>query len=259
MIFLKKTQGFEGKDLIDSEEVPKVNFLSGDFGKDVLEEYAEIVKKDYMDGSPSDVLPYSALNVLSYNNNLARVSGSNPFAIVLINQVIKKERLRTANQADLEKILKTKVLDLSGTYEDSALILRSEWEPNYYLAKNLMKQVKQRGKDSKIKMPVMIPLYDLELIKDFESPYGLSFKLKENAGIIYASVLNNKDNRFLSQNIDKETGLPGKFSKEGNRILHNGRSGLSLLRLGKFLNLYSESKFFDHSSNEGRIIVVKEK
>ena len=100
---------FRGKSLIKVPE--EVGFLQGDFGQEVLGEYNARVKEDYHSNKN--------LQVLSYINDT--VTGSNPFAVALINKIIASDGLHVATQADLEKILKTQALVLQGTYEDSAL------------------------------------------------------------------------------------------------------------------------------------------
>jgi len=256
MLFQKKLPKFEGK------IIPEADFLGGDFGKAVLKEYKGRIENDYTDNRPLDILPSSALDVLHYEDGI--ITGSNPFAVVLVNQILKEDKLRTANQSDLEKILKTNLLNLDKTYTDSALILRSSGAPNSYMAKILINQVRKRN--PKFKFPIMIPLYGLGLVKDTNSPrYGLSFSLKDNAEIIYSPILSKADKGFSEDDIDEETGLPLKLSgrlseDEGEgRILHNGRGGLCSLRFGKFLSLYSGTFMFDHYSHEGRIVIVKDK
>ena len=66
-----------------------------------------------------------ALNILSFANNV--VKGSNPFAFVLLNQILKEKGMWVATPKDLERILKNNKLDLKGTYGDSALVLRSSF------------------------------------------------------------------------------------------------------------------------------------
>ena len=130
-------QKFNGKPLIEvPKEYPTIGFLEGDFGKEVLNEYKGRAK-DYN----------KHLDILSYKYNI--VQGSNPFAVVLMNKVLNEEGLKTASQSDLEKAIKLNALSLNGTYEDTALILRNENNPNSYLAKHLMKQVKERNKKAR--------------------------------------------------------------------------------------------------------------
>ena len=235
---------FYGKPMIEiPATVPVANFLGGYFGKEFLKEYNGRVEKDYNNSNK--------LKVLKYENGV--VKGSNVFAVVLANQldIMKEQGLKTANQSDLEKILKTKALTLNGQYEDSGLCLRSEGDPNEYLAQHLMTQLKARGK---VKLPVILNLNDLELIKDSNSNYGLAFKLKKDAKSIYAPQLDNKNhNKKFSQT--DENGLP-IFNKDGSRILYAANSGLSRVYLISDFDLYSRNGDLADSLEYGRVVVV---
>ena len=217
------------------------SFLNGEPEKAVLDEYQGRASKDYGDAS--------ALKVLSYSDNL--VEGSNPSAAVLVNQIVQP-KLYVATQADLERILKSVSLALQGTYEDSGLVLRSEGEPNSYLARNLYTQIKERN--PKQELPVIIPLAGLELSEDKNSNYGLSFTLKEDAEIIYAPIL-NKPGDFSNEDINEKTGLPERTGN-GNRTLYTRDSGLSRLCLSRYLGLYSRDDGLADSNVNGRVVVV---
>jgi len=237
-----KLPKFYGKPMIEIPAiVPVANFLEGDFGKEFLKEYKGRVEKDYNDSD--------SLNVLKYDNGI--VKGSNHFAVVLANAILSQEGLRTANQADLEKILRAKTLTLNGQYEDSGLCLRSESSPNEYLAKQLMTQLKARGK---VKLPVILNLNDLELIKDSNSNYGLAFKLKKDAKSIYAPQLDNKNNQRKFSQTD-ENGLP-IFNKDGSRTLYTANSGLSRVYLDGDLVLVTRGDVLAASNEGGRVVVV---
>ena len=224
--------------------IPRANFLTGDFGKAVLDEFKERAEADH---DNADVL-----NVLLYSNNI--VKGSNPFAVVLVNQIVSQAGLRTATPADLERVLKCNALTLRGQYEDSALILRSDGNPNKYLAQDLIKQIKERN--PKAKMPLMIPLAGLKLANDSNSSYGLAFKLKENADIIYAPQLAGKNSRKSFSETDKN-GLP-IFDKEGTRAVYLGNSGLSRLYLSWGLVLFGDGccDGLGCSCGVGRVVCV---
>jgi len=133
--------------------------------------------------------------------------------------------------------------------------LRTNGDPNSYLAGNLMKQVKERiGKLGK--MPVMIPLYGIGIVKDQDSPHGLAFKLKDDAEINYAPILNKSNNsNFNSEDIDIKTGLPKKIGK-GNRTLWTRDSGLSRLFLFRNLDLDSDDGDLTNSGDSGRVVLV---
>jgi hypothetical protein len=237
-----KLPQFKGNPIVPRDiEFPEADFLRGEFGRAVFDEYQARVKADYDNNS--------ALTVLSYDDV---VKGSNPFAVALVNDIVMQEGLRTATPADLERVLKADSLNLRGFYEDSALALRSEEDPNEYLAKNLAEQVRAR---QILKYPVIIPLNRLELVKDSDSDYGLGFRLREDVEIIHAPVLNQGLGNFSSEDIDEKTGLPKK-SGNGNRTLYTRESGLSRLFLSRGLGLDSASENLAYSYSDGRVVVV---
>lgn len=231
------------------KDTSQIGFLEGDFGIAFLEEYQGRAKADYNDAS--------ALNVLRYNSGV--VEGSNPFAVVLANQILMQEGLRTATQADLEKALRIGALNLRGTYEDTGLVLRSEEDRGYSkntpLAKDIAKQLKARGAFFSGKNPVMIPLTGLE-IANADNGYGLTFRLREDAEVYRVPILAEGGN-FNSEDIDKKTGLPKKLGG-GNRTLYTRDSRLSGLYLGSDgLSVYSDDRRLDDSVEGGRVVVVK--
>lgn len=235
---------FKGKLTITPPKIQKADFLTGDFGKEFLKEYEYIVKRSYNNNQ--------FLTILRYSDGV--VKGSNPFAVVLANQILRQERLKTATQAELEGILECETLELRGHVVYTNLVLRSNEAPNSYLAQYSMKQVKARNPEQEF--PVMIPLIGLELVNDSDSNYSLAFELTEDAEIIYTPIL-NKQGRFTSRDIDKKTGLPRRTRKKGNRTLYIINSGLSGLSLDWDLNLDSSS-CLAYSGSDGRIVVVRD-
>jgi hypothetical protein len=214
------------------------------FGGEQGKEINEAIQKDYNG--------FNVLQVGRYSGGV--VKGSNPFYAIAVQSRLPSG-VRVAKQADLEIAMREDTLDLSGTYEDTGLVLRTDRNPNSYLAGNLMKQVKERlGKGAK--MPVMIPLYGMELAKDQDSPHGLAFKLKDDAELNYAPILNKSNGSdFNSEDIDAKTGLPTKVGK-GNRILWTRDSGLSGLYLVRGLGLGSGSGDLTVSGGSGRVVLV---
>ncbi|MBS3149574.1 hypothetical protein J4455_02660 [Candidatus Woesearchaeota archaeon] len=241
----KSLPKFQGKPLVEvPKAIPQVDFLRGDLGREVDQEVR----------SRHPNLPN--ISNINYQNEV--IQGSNPFYVVAVNEVLRQEGLRTATQANLEKTLKLGVLDLKGHYEDSSLVLRSEadsYQPNDHLSRSLHKQVKARN--AKIEYPVIIPLNGLELQADQDSSYGLSFRLREDAEVIYAQIL-VKDGSFRSEDINEETGLPRKLESDGNRHLYTRQDGLSGLFLSRNLDLYSYRYLLDVSDSDGRVVVVSD-
>ena len=226
-----------------------VGYLEGPFGEAFLEEFRERVLNDY-NCNP-------ALDVLSYAKGV--VTGSNNFAVVLANQILEQEGLRTATQADLEKALQTGALPFEQTIRNTGLVLRSEkdkYHKNTLLAGNLAEQVRARGIRFSPENPIMIPLIGFKL-ENAKNDYGLIFKLREDAEVYEAPVL-SKDGTFNSEDINEETGLPRNTrSVEGNRALYTTDSGLSSFCMYKgVLNTYLRD--LKYSEDHGRIVVVED-
>jgi hypothetical protein len=221
---------------------PEIGELRGDFGKEVLAEYNGIAEKDYGNAR--------ALKVLNYSDGV--VKGSNPFAVVLVNSILPSG-LRTSTPADLERALSVGI-DLSGTYTDSALVLRNAEDPNKYLAGNITAQLMERG--FKPGKTYVIPLIGLELATDRNSEQGIAFKLKEDAEVIPVSKeMFNSGGNFSNEDIDLNTGLPKKLGN-GNRTLYTRENGLSGLYLNSSLVLNSNYGSLANLGGYGRVRVT---
>jgi len=222
------------------------SFLEGDFGKTVLEEYNQLVQSEYQN--------ISSLRKLSFADNVAK--GSNPFSFVLLNRVLQNHGRWVARPADLERALENGAIDLSGTYGDSGLVLRTENNPNEYLAKNLASQVKGKGYNVGGDT-VMIPLAGLEISYDSSSPYDLIFQLTDSSEIIYAPQL-NKTNHGKKFNGADDKGLPA-FENNGSRTLYsNEENGICRLCRYRVHDLVARIDDLTISFSDGRVIVCAE-
>jgi len=239
-----KTEGCKFVQRTDKKTVLIPGFLEGDFGREVNTEVQGKYEK------------FNAVSTIAYNEKTNLVQGSNLFYVVAVNEVLRENRLkiRTATQADLERMLKTRGIDLKEVYEDTALVLRNKENPNSYLAKDLIKQIQSRK--PKQEMPVMIPLNGLELQEDSDSKYGLSFRLRDDSDIIYAPILNKGNGNFSSEDINEKIGLPEKLVNNGNRTLYTRDSGISRLCLNRGLVLYSGWYDLTNSGSDGRVVLV---
>lgn len=188
------------------------SFLEGNFGRQVLEEYNQLVQGEYQNTS--------ALQKLFFADDV--VKGSNPFAFALLNRVLQNHGKWVARPVDLERALEKGAINLNGTYGDSGLVLRSESDPNEYLAKNLASQVKGKGYNVGGDT-VVIPLSGLGLVYDSNSPHDLVFQLTDSSEIIYAPQL-NKTNHGKKFNRADEQGLPA-FENRGSRTLYSNEEG----------------------------------
>jgi len=230
-----------------SQSSPLINnasysFLEGDFGRQVLEEYNQLVQSEYQNAS--------ALQKLSFADDV--VKGSNPFALILLNRVLQHHRKWVARPVDLERALDKDAINLRGTYGDSGLVLRSETNPNEYLAKHLASQIKEKGYDVGGDS-VMIPLAGLGLIHNSNSPHNLVFQLTDSSEIIYAPQL-NKTNHNKKFNKANEHGLP-IFEDNGSRTLYSNEDGLCRLYRCRGLGLVAGGDVLANSIDNGRVIV----
>ena len=141
---------FQGKFMV-AQSTPQIGFLEGDFGREFLQEYNRRVEEEYGNNQ--------VLRVLTQEDNL--VKGSNPFAVVLANQILREGGLRTATQPDLEMALISSALQLRETSVDTGLVLRSETDPNKYLASDLAKQLRARSVHPQFEYPILVDLKDL--------------------------------------------------------------------------------------------------
>jgi hypothetical protein len=218
---------FGWKPLVEiPDSVPSATFIDGNDAQEFLQEYNGRTE-DYGDAG-------KRLRVLSLKDGV--VKGSNPFAVALTDQMLRGQGIRVATMADLERGLETGALNLRGTYEDTGLVLRSEQNPNSYLAKNIAEQFRTRG--HKVgETPLVVPLRGLNVVRDTDSNYGLAFELTDESQVIEAPQLVGSNSRRKFASID-ENGLP-VLDSEGDRTLYAINNGLSRLGLDGGLDLGS--------------------
>ena len=237
---------FQGIPLIEiSENIPSYNFLQGEFGKEFLKEYNKLIKSDYKNNSN--------LKILNFKENI--VKGSNIYSVFLANDILSLCRLRTATPADIQKIIDKDKNFLSHFYVDLGIVLRTENNPNEYLAKQLGKQAKERGYKFSNKSPLVFKTSDLGLILDNNSNSGLGFKIKESASPINVLQFDNKNNNKIFN--QTENGYPILiFDKYKDRTLYTIDEGLSGFLLGSNSYLDSGNGGLAVSASIGRIVVV---
>jgi len=220
------------------------DFLEGNFGRQILDEYNQLVQNEYQN--------VSTLQKLSFEDNV--VKGSNPFSFILLNKVLQNHGKWVARPTDLERALEKESINLKGTYGDSGLVLRSNTDPNQYLAQNLISQIEQR---EELQSPLMIPLEGLDLKYDSSSPSDLSFQLTDSTELIYAPQL-NKSNHSKKFNNGDEKGLP-IFDENGSRTLYSSEGeGLCRLFRDGDLDLGAGDGDLSSSGSDGRVIVCAE-
>lgn len=230
----------EWRTLVNVEEMPAFAFLGGKLG----EEVDAAVKKKYS----QNVIQ----NATSCRDKLVR--GSNPFYVVAANEFLAERGLRVASPADLGTALLAGA-SFSGTYEDSGLVLRSNGEPNKYLANDLARQVTERNYKFSDNVSLMIPLVGLKLRVDEKSPSGLSFNLTDASEVIKAPQLSHENYQKRFSRMD-EKGLP-VFDDDGNRVNYTAQGGLHGFYLGRNEDLVSNNDNLEYSDDNGRVVVVR--
>ena len=251
IILVKPSQNLQ-KQKFSNSELKTASFLSNDdLGKEI---HSSIMTK------------YSDIEVI---NRINLGMGSNPFYVVAVNEFLRQKypNLRTATQADLEKILNGNFLELKGHYENSGLVLRTQQDPNQYLAKDLFKQFKLQGKTLKENSAYVLWLHNLSLRKDSNSPHGVSFVIP-NKFVDYfeAPILNEvSSQKFESFEVDVSTGIPKKVFAKGSKTLYTRNSqdysiknsGIGWLCFECGLGLSSNYVNLGGFSHHGRVVLVK--
>src|SRR3989338_9572707 len=243
---------FKGKPTIDLSRVPIAGFLEGNFGKEIFNEAREIALGKYH-SAPSLLTPF-------YQGGVVR--GSNPFYAVLVNEVLRNNKLNlhTATPADIGICINLRGWGIGhDCYIDTALVLSNVTNPynqdNLSLAKDLAAQIEHRlGKQ--LELSVM-PLNGFDLKND-NNEYGLGLVLREDAEIIHSDVL-NRQGKFDQKDINTETGLPREVRREvrreGSRYLYTRSEGLSRLCVNDNLNLNACWYNFGDSDDSGRVVI----
>ena len=227
--------------------------LKGQFGKDFLQEYNARVKRDYADAS--------ALKVLNWDDSGKVVTGSNPFAVILANQILNPMKIRTATQGELEAILNQGGIEFKNHYEESSLVWRTDADPNEYLAKNISGQLRRHNPKLKNNSAYVIPLNALSLKKDSNSPHKLAFVLNNPDLCFEAPILMSKNGSYIdSAKMNPQTGLPSQIYSTDpngkNRQLWTINSGLSRLYLYGVLDVSSNYEDLAYSGSGGQVVCV---
>ena len=202
--------------------------------------YKEIIK--YLDKTfPDKKSDLSAK--LEFEDGVMK--GSNNYTAIAVDMYFKSinSKYRIARQKDLE----TNLQMFRHHYEFSGLVLRSIKKPNKDKAKYLYDQIK--GRDSKIKFPIMTDLRGLHLDSN------LNFNLTDESEYKTADCLNWGSGKSYSQTDD--FGLPAVKDKNSNRQIWTTDDGLVGLCLDGSLGLGSFYDDLAHSSDIGRVVVAK--
>lgn len=252
----KRRKLFSGKSFEFDGRTYEVGFLEGEYGKRVIEQFLTTAKSVYPSAS-------ILLNSLFLDGDHTR--GTTPYAVVLLNEIVRQDGLRVATQADYERILASNALNLRGVDVDTSLLLQ-EVGINHLdaardpLFRDLEEQLQERGPFG---YPTLLPLASLGLVNSSHDLYptrnGLTFILNENAQPVYAPVLSVSVGNFRNTDVDLRTGLPTRITDEELEFYRpvrlRGYCLSRLMNIGVSMGLFSSSDF-DVSSPNGRIVLV---
>jgi hypothetical protein len=221
-----RAEDFEGVPFTSSSSI---GYLSGQFGREFLEEYTSAIKEIH----PST----HWLDVLSFDEEKDRVVGSNAFAVVVANQILRKEGLRTASiqdfihsfNSELDRTYPSDSPDLalylqykieaedSGNHYHNSISeqitpgLNIGWYVSDFVAK-LLTRLHTRPH-------MVIPYNELEIRRDENSLFdGLSFYLSKESALLTNGSLAQLDMDTLRRDFpdlnalwDKENEKPTGF------------------------------------------------
>ncbi len=185
-------------------------------------------------------------------------SGSNPFYVSAVNDRLLEMtggKARVATHADLERLRKlgeeVTGIKLGGCYWDSGLVLLSADVPNKTLADRLDSEARNLGLNCE-DAPVVFWL------RDFAQPTYEAFELREGAQPFQAEILEGPSENYLTEDIDKKTGLPTKLSSEGDRHLYTpvSKSGVRRLYLDVDRIVGAVVEHLRDSGSNGRVAIV---
>ncbi len=187
---------FEGKELMLDGKPLEVNYLRGDFGKNILE------KVDSVYGNYS--FPRGKI-IKQRKSDI--VYGASPYTMVAINDVLKKEGLRIANKNEISKLCELDLLDeIEYREDDSSYVSKYSWRFHHA---GLIKHIKSsKIKQEKINpttplVPFYADLCDLKLLGGEPEAF---FELSEDANFI--SFPDFKKNGIkISKNYFKQASL----------------------------------------------------
>lgn len=239
-------------------DIPTIGFLGGEYGKEI----DKAIKRDYARFKvfPKTFIENWTNNQIKMSPSIDGYEDDDGFGTVYVKgrdrcrgvfskifyTVAVQDRLpegvRVATQSDLENALRLEALCLSEVDVATGLILGNEeilCKSNRFMYAgeeevdlqnfrlrgeiytDLVNQIKKQKRN--IELPSMLPLCGLSLKRDNKSPYGISFKLRDNAEIISIPIITEARKRkldrgdyftpewFYPEDIDLRTGLPSKF------------------------------------------------
>ncbi|HLF53625.1 MAG TPA: hypothetical protein VI544_00425 [Candidatus Nanoarchaeia archaeon] len=192
-----------------------------------------------------------------YDEESKTLKGSSTFLAARIDRIVRSlgQRMRVATLADLSR---PEIMEVIGNrfYADTPAIVfrstRDDLGQNKATIKELAPLIEQ--KTGRLRLPVLVTGFDVSPSR--KSSHELQITLREDFSVLHDERLSGEYNRKQFSTVDKD-GLPN-FDSKGSRTWHAISEGISGIYLGGNLNLYSKGIHFDGSSDNGRVVLVRE-
>lgn len=193
-----------------------------------------------------------------YDEKAKTLEGSSAPLAARVDSIVRNlgQGIRVATLADLGR---PEILDLirDRFYSDApAIVFRSTKDSlglNSSLIEKLASIIKRKA--GKLSLPVLITGFDVVPSGD-RAGYGIDIVPREDFSVLHDERLSGEYNHRQFSTVDKN-GLP-IFDSKGSRTWHAISEGISRIYLGSNLNLYSQGSYFAGSSDDGRVVLVRD-
>lgn len=201
-------------------------------------------------------LPEPARKGIRYDEATQTMIGSNPLAVVCLDNVVKEYGARTTNLRDLSR---PEVMAIAkGEYHINPRTLVARSSTDYYERNNpLLKTIYELVEEElgTIIYPFMIEGFNFVPNEEDTESYGLKLVPTEEFKVVQDERLGGEYNGKSFSEVD-ELGIP-KFDIDGSRKWFTREEGLSILYLGWSLDLNSYNENLVRSGDDGRVVLVK--
>jgi hypothetical protein len=240
-----------------------VSRIEGPGAEEFFSEYHSHAQKKFGDNYGGHVHKNEYLD-LKFNGTF--VTGSNPFSVVLANEILRPHGIRTATPRDIETIIESESLALHKGHIDTALVLREKRpycgefgrSDQDSLAESLGRQLDERGIYYGEESPIVLPLTSLRLEATPYTMYGLGFLLRREIQLYPGTQLTKENNGKEFSRVDKH-GLP--IFEKGHGRYYGARSDhlLSGMQISdNNRNIVEDDIWESDNCEHGLIVLVSE-
>ncbi|RJQ17121.1 hypothetical protein C4573_03635 [Candidatus Woesearchaeota archaeon] len=227
--------------------------LEGDLGKTAFNIYYRKAQYEYGDNP--------LLKGLQIDNSSGIVRNANTYALALLNEVLSTTELssyRLVRQGEVEELIRGSEMPFVMNIQTGILVTSNQRsESEHHLRGALEEGI--RGHFSYVQLPpVVIPMPEVFLGIDKESPTGMTLKHSPGEGFVIAPQLDMHYDGYTFKEFDSR-GLP-LLDMHGKRILHTcpkAYTGLYKVHVENAHSLYANDHRLEHAERDNVVLVVK--